>query len=81
MDGSEERLLVGNGGWRWRLNHMNDGLGQCLHQDVEDAGFKCDQIPDPDEIGPGHGKYNSNEDPNDGKEKLPGGGDLSIAIS
>ncbi len=57
----------------WRLNQVEDRLGQSAHEDVKDAHFEGGQMSNPEDVNSGDGKGDSDKDTQDGEEVNPGG--------
>ncbi len=57
----------------WRLNQVEDRLGQSAHEDVEDARFEGGQMSSPEDVNSGDGEGDGDKDTQDGEEVNPGG--------
>ncbi len=63
------------GGW-WQLHQTQNRLGQCAHQGVDDASLQGLHLPSEDDVDTSHGHQGKQQDPEEGKDVLPGGGPL-----
>ncbi len=57
----------------WRLNQVEDRLGQSAHEDVEDARFEGGRISGPEDVTSSDGEGDGDKKAQDGKEVNPGG--------
>ncbi len=57
----------------WRLNQVEDRLGQSAHENVEDARFEGGQMSSPEDVNSGDREGDGNKDTQDGEEVHPGG--------
>ncbi len=57
----------------WRLNQVEDWLGQSAHEDVKDARFEGGRMSSPEDVTSGDGENDGDKNAQDGEEVNPGG--------
>ena len=73
----KEWLLLRRGSWGgvglWRLNQVENRLGQSAHEDVKDARFEGGRVSSPEDVTSGDGEDDGDKNAQDGEEVNPGG--------
>ncbi len=57
----------------WRLNQVEDRLGQSAHENVKYARFEGGQVSSPEDVYSGDGESDGDEGTHNGEKVNPGG--------